>query len=91
MPTIVTILLKNETSRNTFKPVSHLRFVRCGSAILAKSKEIAFQETFGVPILEGMGMTEASGQITLNPPTVIKQGSVGKPLRLIWQLSKIIS
>ncbi|SFC53238.1 Acyl-CoA synthetase (AMP-forming)/AMP-acid ligase II [Streptococcus gallolyticus] len=82
VPTIVTILLKNETSRNTFKPISHLRFVRCGSAILTKSKEIAFQETFGVPILEGMGMTEASGQITLNPPTAIKQGSVGKPFKI---------
>lgn len=27
-------------------------------------------------------MTEASGRITLNPPTAIKQGSVGKPFKI---------
>jgi long-chain acyl-CoA synthetase len=34
----------------------------------------------GVPVLEGYGMTEAGGGVTLNTPSAYRFGSVGKPL-----------
>lgn len=79
VPTIVTILLKNEKSRLAFDPNHHLRFVRCASAMLPLNRHKAFVEAFKVPILEGWGMTEACSQCTLNPLDAIKLGSVGKP------------
>lgn len=79
VPTIVTILLKNEASRQTFDPDNKLRFIRCASAMLALNRHEEFVKTFKIPILEGYGMTEACSQCTLNPLDAIKRGSVGKP------------
>ncbi|MCP0887181.1 AMP-binding protein [Ligilactobacillus sp. WILCCON 0076] len=79
VPTIVTILLKSKTAMASFNPEHKLRFVRCASAMLPVSRNKEFSETFGVPILEGYGMTEACSQCTLNPLDAIKVGSVGKP------------
>jgi long-chain acyl-CoA synthetase len=39
-----------------------------------------FEQRFGVRILEGYGMTEASPVITLNTPRAHRPGSVGQPL-----------
>jgi long-chain acyl-CoA synthetase len=39
-----------------------------------------FLERFGVPLLEGYGLTETSPVIALNTPQVMRPGSVGKPL-----------
>lgn len=79
VPTIVTILLKNQQSLDNFDPNHQLRFIRCASAMLPINRNREFSETFGVPILEGYGMTESCSQCTLNPIDAIKVGSVGKP------------
>lgn len=79
VPTIVTILLKNKTANAFFSPNHKLRFIRCASAILSINRQKEFTERYGVPILEGYGMTESCSQCTLNPLDHIKLGSVGKP------------
>ncbi len=40
----------------------------------------AFEQRFGVRILEGYGMTEASPVVTLNTPRHFRAGTVGQPL-----------
>ncbi|WP_295774033.1 AMP-binding protein [uncultured Limosilactobacillus sp.] len=79
VPTIVTILLKNEASKAEFNPNHHLRFIRCASAMLPVGRHEQFVNEFKVPILEGYGMTESCSQCTLNPLDAIKLGSVGIP------------
>lgn len=82
VPTIVTILLKNENALNSFKRHTnniHLRFIRCASAVLSVSRHRQFLDTYHIPLLEGYGMTEACSQCTLNPLDAIKVGSAGKP------------
>ncbi len=81
VPTIVTILLKNEAANAAFDPNHKLRFIRCASSMLTLSRHKAFVDRFGAPLLEGYGMTEACSQCTLNPLDDIHMGSVGKPYK----------
>jgi acyl-CoA synthetase (AMP-forming)/AMP-acid ligase II len=56
-----------------------LRFVRSSSASLPPQVMTALEETFGVPVLEAYGMTEAAHQMASNPlpPKPRYPGSVG--------------
>ena len=80
-----------------FKPVdiskeSRLRVVFCGSAPVPVHVQVAFEQTFRVPVIEGYGMTETTCRSTFNllpPPDKLKLGesdsyrklgSVGLPL-----------
>jgi acyl-CoA synthetase (AMP-forming)/AMP-acid ligase II len=56
-----------------------LRFVRSSSAALAPKLMKEIEQTFGVPVIEAYGMTEASHQMTTNSllPGQRKAGSVG--------------
>ena len=56
-----------------------LRFVRSSSAALPPQAMAALEETFGAPVVESYGMTEACHQMTSNPlpPAARKPGSVG--------------
>jgi len=58
---------------------SRLRFIRSSSASLPPQVMVALEETFGVPVIEAYGMTEASHQMTANPlpPRPRFAGSVG--------------
>jgi oxalate---CoA ligase len=58
-----------------------LRFVRSCSSALAPALMTRAEETYGVPMLEAYGMTEASHQIASNPlpPGRRLPGSVGIP------------
>jgi acyl-CoA synthetase (AMP-forming)/AMP-acid ligase II/acyl carrier protein len=56
-----------------------LRFVRSSSAPLPRQVIAELAETFGVPVVEAYGMTEAAHQITSNSPDRQKPGSVGRP------------
>src|SRR5262245_25156691 len=59
-----------------------LRFIRSGSAPLPPQVMAELERTFGVPVIESYGMTEASHQIASNPlpPRKRKAGSVGLPV-----------
>jgi acyl-CoA synthetase (AMP-forming)/AMP-acid ligase II len=56
-----------------------LRFIRSSSASLPPAVMVALEATFGVPVLEAYGMTEAAHQMASNqlPPAPRFAGSVG--------------
>ncbi|TRD15321.1 acyl--CoA ligase [Palleronia caenipelagi] len=56
-----------------------LRFLRSSSASLPAQVMVQLRETFGAPVIEAYGMTEAAHQMACNPlpPRAQKPGSVG--------------
>lgn len=58
---------------------ANLRFLRSSSASLPAQVMIQLQDTFGAPVVEGYGMTEAAHQMASNPlpPRAQKPGAVG--------------
>lgn len=56
-----------------------LRFMISGGARLSPDTAEYF-ETLGIPLLEGYGLTEASGVATVNVPDERRIGSVGRPI-----------
>lgn len=63
-------------------PGAPLRFARCSSAPLEVPEQRAFEERFGVPLVEAMGLTEAGATVFAQPlpPEPRKPGSVGLPV-----------
>jgi long-chain acyl-CoA synthetase len=60
---------------------SSLRHVICGAAPMPASAIAEFEARYGVPIVEGYGLSESTVVITANPPHGIrKPGTVGLPL-----------
>src|SRR5205823_1135629 len=66
-----------------------LRYVLVGAEKLAPALAQAFEEKFGLPLLEGYGATEMSPVISVNVPdreragvrqTGVRAGSVGQPV-----------
>jgi acyl-CoA synthetase (AMP-forming)/AMP-acid ligase II len=61
--------------------MSSLRRVICGAAPMPAELIARFEERFGVPLLEGYGLSEGTCASTINPPDgVRKPGTVGLPL-----------
>nr|BBH93311.1 AMP-dependent ligase [Thermogemmatispora argillosa] len=79
VPTIVALLLESE-ERPAFLP-GRLRFARSASAPLPPANLRAFEERFGIPLIETYGLSEAGSQVAANPlpPALHKPGSVGRP------------
>jgi len=73
-----TILMRAARNRDVID-AHPLRFLRSSSASLPAQVFAELQSTFGVPVIEAYGMTEAAHQITSNPlpPRLQKPGSVG--------------
>ena len=59
------------------------RFIRSGAAPLAPALMTEIERVFGVPVIEGYGLTETAQQVSINPlpPATRKPGSVGVPGR----------
>ena len=83
VPTIIAYLLEQAEregfDRNALGGLPNLRFGRSASAPLAPEMHKAFEDLFGVPIVETMGLTETAAQILSNPmpPQKPKYGSPG--------------
>ncbi len=57
-----------------------IRFCFSGAAPLSSAVHKHFEETLGIPLLEGYGLTETSPVVSANRPHLKKSGSVGRPL-----------
>lgn len=79
-PSVISILLINQQAQKNFSPIRSLRFLRSASAPLSAKTQRRFEDRYQVPIIQGYGMTEAAGQICVNPLDHPKYGSVGKPV-----------
>lgn len=83
VPTIIAYLLEHAEREGidgaSLGGMPALRFGRSASAPLAPEMHKAFEERFGVPIIETMGLTETAAQILSNPmpPALPKYGSPG--------------
>jgi len=61
--------------------VASLRFVICGAAPMPPSAIVDFETRYGVPLIEGYGLSESTVALTVNPlEGPRKAGTVGKPL-----------
>ncbi len=79
VPAVYQILLSDPTRQQY--DLSSLQFGICGAAPLTEATMERFQETFGIPIVEGYGLTEATCVSTINPRDGVRKiGSIGVPL-----------
>ncbi len=81
VPTIHQAIVDQAQRRGLHAVRSTLRLIRSGSAPLHNDLMQALERTFGVPVIQGYGMTEAASQVASNPlpPHVRKPGSIGLP------------
>ncbi|MCB1754229.1 MAG: AMP-binding protein [Gammaproteobacteria bacterium] len=85
VPTIIAYLLEHAEregfDREALGGLSQLRFGRSASAPLAPEIHRRFENMFGVPVIETMGLSETAAQILSNPmpPGKPKYGSPGIP------------
>src|SRR5207248_6343644 len=79
VPTIHQVLLSRAKGVRP-SGAEQLRFIRSCSAALAPQVMTDLESTFGAPVLEAYGMTEAAHQMASNPlpPAERKPGSVGR-------------
>jgi long-chain acyl-CoA synthetase len=83
VPTIVAYLLNGpELSPAQRAAAGRVRFARSASAPLPPEQQKAFEERFGIPIVEGMGLTESASIAFCNPMALDARrvGSAGRPL-----------
>lgn len=81
VPTMHQTLLARVRRLGVTTQPTTLRFVRSSSASLPPPVLYDLEATFGVPVIEAYGMTEAAHQMASNPlpPAPRKAGSVGLP------------
>lgn len=79
VPTLHQAILREVRSSEQISSFKSLRFIRSSSSSLPPTLMNELELTFGIPIIEAYGMTEATHQITSNPTTkgAQKLGSVG--------------
>ncbi|HUH12907.1 MAG TPA: AMP-binding protein, partial [Longimicrobiales bacterium] len=76
VPTMYAMLLR-QASRADYALPEPLRLCICGAAPLPVEIAHRFEATFGAPIVEGYGLTEAAGATSVNPGGRIKLGTIG--------------
>ena len=79
VPTMHQAILARAARNEAIVADANLRLIRSSSASLPPQVMTALQETFGCPVIESYGMTEAAHQMASNPlpPRAQKAGSVG--------------
>jgi len=79
VPTMHQAILSRADRNRDIITKSRLRFIRSSSSSLPPQVMEALEQTFGVPVIEAYGMTEASHQMASNPlpPSARFAGCVG--------------
>jgi long-chain acyl-CoA synthetase len=83
VPTIIAYLLHAPAPTSAqAEAMRGVRFARSASAPLPPEQHRAFEERFGVPVIEAMGLTECASVAFSNPldPTERRIGSPGRPI-----------
>jgi acyl-CoA synthetase (AMP-forming)/AMP-acid ligase II len=80
VPTIIAYLLNGSSPEGKGLDISRVKFCRSASAPLAPSHHRAFEDKFGIGIIETMGLTETAAPCFTNPldPARRKIGSPGQ-------------
>ncbi len=80
VPTMHQAILARAADAADVIAATPLRFIRSSSAALPRPTLAELERTFGVPVIEAYGMTEAAHQMASNPlpPAERKPGSVGR-------------
>jgi len=80
VPTIIAYLINGQSPKDKGLDISSVHFCRSASAPLAPSHHRAFEEKFGIGIIETMGLTETAAPCFSNPldPAKRKIGSPGQ-------------
>jgi long-chain acyl-CoA synthetase len=74
-------MLLSISSEQERRDTSSLRFAMCGSAPVPVEVLRRFEETFGVLVIEGYGLSESTCRSTFNPPDKRRRpGSCGLPI-----------
>ncbi len=74
-------VLLNQAAADEKPDLSKLRFVICGAAPMPAQAIATFEARYGVPLVEGYGLTESTVAATLNPlDAPRKPGTVGLPM-----------
>jgi acyl-CoA synthetase (AMP-forming)/AMP-acid ligase II len=60
--------------------VSSLRFAICGAAPMPAEAITAFEDRYGIPVIEGYGLSESTVALTSNRIDDRRPGTVGRPL-----------
>jgi long-chain acyl-CoA synthetase len=81
VPTIIAYLLNAADAMRSTRKFPWVRFGRSASAALPPEHHRAFERTFGIPVIEAMGMTETTSVVFCNPqdPARRKYGTPGIP------------
>ncbi len=81
VPTIISHLLHG-AAEPSIALKEQLRFARSASSALAIETQRAFQDRFGLAIVESLGLTETAAQCLVNPldPALHRIGSAGKAI-----------
>ena len=79
VPTMHQAILSRAARNRAAIDKAGLRFIRSSSSSLPPQVMAALEETFGCPVIESYGMTEAAHQMASNPlpPAARKPGTVG--------------
>jgi long-chain acyl-CoA synthetase len=78
IPSMYRALIKAAQSRSHLS--HHLEIAISGGEPLAGEVRVAFEQTFGIPLDEGYGLTETSPVVAVNTRRASKPGTIGKPL-----------
>jgi len=82
VPTIISYLISGSDIHGGTYHLDQVRFGRSASAALPPSLHTAFEEKFGISIIETMGLTETAAPVFSNPLDLKarKYGSPGRPV-----------
>ena len=89
VPTIIAYLISGSEIRGKNYQLDQVRFGRSASSPLPPSLHKAFEEKFGLSIIETMGLTETAAPVFSNPLDPAKR-KYGSPGQAVGNLAKII-
>ncbi|HSQ81549.1 MAG TPA: AMP-binding protein [Casimicrobiaceae bacterium] len=89
VPTIISYLLAGPDPRAAGLDLSAIRFCRSASAPLPPELHRAFEERFGIGIIETMGLTETAAPVFTNPLDPAKR-RIGSPGQAFGNEEKVI-